>query len=190
MMQRRLLSTLRSTTFAASKFNRAAVSFQFPSRSMCSHVVTKEEAKKLPREFEEMSNDTITILARMGDQEAREERLIREIMRCDDVDWQSAQPRFQEMRDANRTGMWLATFPYKVGLVASVSGAVLSIPMVFDYNTILWFNEHYVTTGTYNIDDTIFIEISSITSTQRPLIIFQTISLIRHSRAARPRDLA
>jgi hypothetical protein len=45
--------------------------------------------------------------------------------------------------------MWLATFPYKLGLVTSVTGAVLSIPMVFDYNTILWFNEHYVTTGKY-----------------------------------------
>lgn len=146
-MQRRLLSTLRSTTFTASKFNRAAVSIRLPSRDMCSHIVTKEEARELPREFEEMSNDTITILARMGDQEAREERLIREIMRVDDVDWEAAQPRFQEMMEANRRGMWLATFPYKVGLVTSVASAVLSIPMVFDYNTILWFNEHYVTTG-------------------------------------------
>lgn len=147
MMQRRLLSTFRSTA-VTNKFNRTAavaMSKRIPSRTMAS-VVTQEEAKKLPREFEEMSNDTITILARMGDQEAREERLIREIMNVDDVDWEGAQPRFNEMMAANRRGMWIATFPYKIGLVTSVTGAVLSIPMVFDYNTILWFNENYVTT--------------------------------------------
>ena len=153
MMQRRLFSSLCSTTFAVSKSQfratGAAVSVRVSARDMCSKVVTKEEARNLPREFEEMSNDTITILARMGDQEAREERLIREIMRVDDVDWEGAQARFEEMCTANRKGMWLATFPYKLGLVTSVTGAVLSIPMVFDYNTILWFNEHYVTTGKY-----------------------------------------
>lgn len=150
MMQRRLLSTLRSTAFTTSKFNRTAVVSVVPMRvqsRQLSHVVTKEEAKQQPREFEEMSNETITILARMGDQEAREERLIREIMNIDDVDWNDAQPRFQEMMDANRRGMWVATFPYKLGLVTSVSAAVLSLPMVFDYHTILWFNEAYVTTG-------------------------------------------
>lgn len=115
--------------------------------SVGSTTVSTETAKSMPREFEQMSNDTIVVLARMGDQEAREERLIREIMLCDDVSWEEAQPRFNEMMTANRKGMWLATFPYKVGLVTSVTGAVLSIPMVFDYNTILWFNEHYVTTG-------------------------------------------
>ena len=146
-MQRRLLSTLRSTAFTTTKLNRSvALSVRVPSRQMA-HVVTKEEANAQPREFEEMSSETITILARMGDQEAREERLIREVMRTDDLNWEEAQPRFQEMMEANRRGMWIATFPYKLGLFTSVTGAVLSIPMVFDYNTILWFNEAYVTTG-------------------------------------------
>jgi hypothetical protein len=48
-------------------------------------------------------------------------------------------------------GMWLATFPYKVGLVTSVAAAVISVPMVFELNTVLWFNELYVTTGKYNM---------------------------------------
>lgn len=67
-----------------------------------SKVVSLEEAKKLPREFEEMSNDVITIMAVLGDQEAREERLIREIMAIDGVTWADAQPRFWEMMKANR----------------------------------------------------------------------------------------
>lgn len=117
------------------------------SSSSPQKIVTLEEAKKLPREFEEMSNDVITILAVLGDQEAREERLIREIMRVDGVDWINAQPRFHEILASNREGMWLATLPYKVGFVTAVSAAVLSIPMVFDLNTTLWFNEGFVTTG-------------------------------------------
>jgi hypothetical protein len=93
-------------------------------------LIQLEEAKKLPREFEEMSNDVITILAVLGDQEAREERLIREIMRVDSLTWKDAQPRFKEIVSANRQGMWLATLPYKVGFVAAVSAAFISIPMV------------------------------------------------------------
>lgn len=111
------------------------------------NIVTLDDAKKLPREFEEMSNDVITILAVLGDQEAREERLIREIMRVDGVTWQAAQPRFHQMIASNREGMWIATLPYKVGFLTAVSAAFLSIPMVFDLNTTLWFNEHFVTTG-------------------------------------------
>ena len=42
--------------------------------------------------------------------------------------------------------MWLATFPYKVGLLTSVVAAVASVPMVFELNTVMWFNELYVTT--------------------------------------------
>jgi len=116
------------------------------ARCLSSKVVSLEEAKKLPREFEEMSNDVITIMAVLGDQEAREERLIREIMAVDGVTWADAQPRFREMMTANRQGMWLATFPYKVGLVTSVGAAILSVPMVFELNTVMWFNELYVTT--------------------------------------------
>lgn len=147
MLQRRLLSSLRGTSLAAKNFQRVAPSIRLSSRLMSSDGdVAKEKAITMPREFEEMSSDTIIVLARMGDQEAREERLLREIMQVDDVDRQGAQPRFKEMMVANRNGMWLATFPYKVGLVTSVASSILAIPMVFDYNTILWFNEHYVTT--------------------------------------------
>lgn len=52
-----------------------------------------------------------------------------------------------EIVTENRKGLWLATLPYKLGIVASVSVATLSIPMIFHLDTVLWFNELYVTTG-------------------------------------------
>jgi hypothetical protein len=148
-------SVLRSQTkiAAGNGLNLFMAKFQRNMSSGPIKIVDLEEAKKLPREFEEMSNDVITILAVLGDQEAREERLIREIMRVDLVSWKDAQPRFNEMVSANRQGMWLATLPYKIGLITAVSAAACSIPMVFDLNTTLWFNEHFVTTDVPGPED-------------------------------------
>lgn len=50
-------------------------------------VVTIEMAKAMPKMYNEMPNDALLSMAVMGDQEAREERLIREIMAVDNVDW-------------------------------------------------------------------------------------------------------
>ncbi len=49
--------------------------------------VTIDEAKKMPKNHDEMPNDILLSMAIMGDQEAREERLIREIMAVDNVTW-------------------------------------------------------------------------------------------------------
>jgi hypothetical protein len=43
--------------------------------------------------------------------------------------------------------LWLVTLPYKIGIVTAVGAATISIPMIFDLNTVLWFNELYVTSG-------------------------------------------
>jgi hypothetical protein len=52
-----------------------------------------------------------------------------------------------KMVTSNRNGMFLATLPYKIGIVSAVGAGIISIPMIFEYNTVLWFNELYVTTG-------------------------------------------
>lgn len=49
----------------------------------------------------------------------------------------------------------MATLPYKLGIVTAVTVATVSIPMIFEINTVLWFNELYVTSGklpTFNIE--------------------------------------
>jgi 7-cyano-7-deazaguanine synthase in queuosine biosynthesis len=49
--------------------------------------VTIEQAKNMPRNYPEMPNDVLLTMAIMGDQDAREERMIREIMSVDNVSW-------------------------------------------------------------------------------------------------------
>ena len=108
------------------------------------HSGTK--AKELPREYRAFPNDVLLSAAIMGDQDAREERLIRDIMAKDDVSWEDAQPRFDEIIAANRRGLFVSTLPYKIGICSSLVLGFGSIPMIFDLNTALWFNEAYVTT--------------------------------------------
>lgn len=109
--------------------------------------ISLNDARKMPRRYEDMSNDLIITMAVLGDQEAREERLIREIMCVDNSDWHTANKKFEEIAAFNRQGMSIYTIPYKVGLFASVGAAFASIPLVFDLNSVLLFNEHFVTTG-------------------------------------------
>jgi hypothetical protein len=47
----------------------------------------------------------------------------------------------------NRRGLGLATLPYKLGILTAITVATVSIPMIFEINTVLWFNEIYVTSG-------------------------------------------
>ena len=49
-----------------------------------------------------MSNKMILRLALLEDQDAKEERLIREIMTVDKISWEEAQPKFNEMLAENR----------------------------------------------------------------------------------------
>ena len=57
------------------------------------------------------------------------------------IDWEVAKGLVAEIDVTNKAGMTLANLPYQLGTGAAVIGGVLSIPMVFDLNTALWFNE-------------------------------------------------
>jgi hypothetical protein len=59
---------------------------------------------------------------------------------------ENAQPAFKNIVAANRRGRALSTLPYKIGVASAMIAGIASIPLVFDYNLVLWFNEHYVTT--------------------------------------------
>ena len=107
--------------------------------------VTIEQAKSMPKRYSEMPNDILLTMAVMGDQDAREERLIREIMSVDDVAWDQAQTTFQKMVKENRQGLFVSTLPYKTGIFCAMVAGFASIPMIFDINTVMWFNEIYVT---------------------------------------------
>lgn len=97
------------------------------------------------RKYNDMPNEVLLNMAIMGDQDAREERVIREVMAVENVSWNDAQPIFEKIVASNRRGLFLATLPYKIGIASSVIAGVVSIPMIFDLNVVLWFNELYVT---------------------------------------------
>jgi len=105
-----------------------------------------EIAKAQPKGYYDMNNETLLLYCAAGDFAARKERLLREIMSVDDVSWDDAHLTLNKMDQDNNKGMWLFTLPYKVGITTAVGAAAVSIPLVFDLDTALWFNENYVTT--------------------------------------------
>jgi hypothetical protein len=58
----------------------------------------------------------------------------------------AAHLRVQEIEQSNREGMLLATLPYRVGIGLAVAAGIASIPLTYHLNSVLWFNEHFVTT--------------------------------------------
>lgn len=137
----------RSAVRSTLKVNQPAV--QVASRS----IVTLEEAKKMPKTYNSIPNDILLNMAVMGDQEAREERLIREIMSVENCSWEDAQPIFDKMVQSNRRGLFVATLPYKIGIMTALVAGFGSLPMIFDINTVLWFNEIYVTSDVPDAKD-------------------------------------
>jgi len=104
-----------------------------------------EIARQLPRFYSEMSNEVLLVYCAQNDPEAHQERLIREIMAVDNVEWDVAHKKVGEIAATNKMGMSLATVPYKIGLGMAVTAGLASIPLVFHLDTALWFNEHFVT---------------------------------------------
>ena len=107
---------------------------------------TFQDAKEMPREYHEFSNDVLMSLAAANDTKAQRERMIREVMFVDEVDWDVADKKVNEMRAANQQGMLLGTFPYRIGVTTAIVFGFGSIPLCFDLNTVAWFNDNFVTT--------------------------------------------
>jgi hypothetical protein len=107
---------------------------------------TTDIAKMMPVGISEMENETLILIAAMGDYEARTEVLKRHIMAVDDVEYDEACNKFQEIASANQGTVNINVYPYFVGIGFGMIGAIGSLPMVFNLNTALWFNEDYVTT--------------------------------------------
>ena len=99
----------------------------------------------MPREHREMSNDVLLIRSAQGDHDAAREVLVREIMSVDDVTWQEAQPKLEELEKVNKEMITIGTVPFKAGLSVSIVAGFASIPLCFDLNTTKWFNENFVT---------------------------------------------
>jgi len=107
----------------------------FCSQQPKHNPISMEEASKQITHYSEMPNSTILQLSLLGDQDAREERLIREIMTVEKCSWIEAQPIFETMLAENRKYQSLINLPYNIGIFGAVAMGIGSFPMVFDLNT-------------------------------------------------------
>jgi len=123
----------------------SSLSSSFDGRRGMAHV-SIANAKTMPRHYNQMPSDVLLVMAAGGDQDAREERVIREIMAVDNVEWPAARQTFLKIVDANRRGLFFATLPYKVGITVSFTAGVLSFPLIFHLDSVLMFNDLFVTT--------------------------------------------
>ena len=112
--------------------------------------------------YEEMDNQSLITIAHMNNHEACSEVLKRNIMAVDNVGYDDACKKFKEIAAKNREGMLLAAMPYQVGFALAGTAAFCSIPLVFDLNTAMWFNENFVTTDVPEPQDLeTFLEVGS-----------------------------
>ena len=107
---------------------------------------TVSEVQLLPRHVSEYSAELLISAALHGDDDAIRERLVREVMRVDSVEWPDATSRVSEIRDCNQSGLAAVKFPYYIGIGIGFVSAWGCLPLVFDLGTAEAFNTAYVTT--------------------------------------------
>ena len=89
----------------------------------------------------------------MGDQDANEERLIREIMSVENKSWEEAQPIFNEMLAINRKYNFFIKLPYNMGIFSAVTFGFIACPFIFNFECVNWFNTNFVTTDVPPADE-------------------------------------
>jgi hypothetical protein len=110
-------------------------------------------AKAMPKSFSAMRHEQIIQLCVEGSGSAREEALLRNIMSVDTIDHDEATKVLEEIREKNREGMNLSYLPYHIGIGTSIAAGAASFPLVFDLDTVIKFNERFVTTDVPDIAD-------------------------------------
>jgi hypothetical protein len=94
----------------------------------------------------ELDNVSLVTLGEMGNSQAREEILKRHVMFTDKVSYETASEKVEEIAAKNRSGMFLLSLPYQIGIAASLTAGLASIPLCFHLPAAEWFNTHFVTT--------------------------------------------
>jgi hypothetical protein len=106
---------------------------------------TLEYAKAMPRNFSAMSHEQILQLCAEGKYEARREALIRNVMAIDEIEYDAACEKVLEIAQENRNMMHWEYSPYHMVIFAALLSGGISFPLIFDKQTVLWFNRHFVT---------------------------------------------
>jgi len=106
---------------------------------------TIEYAKGMPRKFSAMRHEQILQLCVEGSYEARREALIRNVMAVDTIAYDDAQAKVEIMAKDNRSHMKAEYFPYHMGMGGALLTGVISFPLIFHKESVMWFNDRFVT---------------------------------------------
>jgi len=151
LMASRMVSARFSNVFVSKDISSLSVNrFQrhssTSSKEGIEDIPTLASVKNLPTTYSELSNESLFIMAKLGESlDARRELLTRHIMEIDEVEYGEALKKCAEIEGKAREGLLTAVVPHKLGLAAALVSGVVCIPMVFDLDTALKFNELYVT---------------------------------------------
>mmetsp|Transcript_25578 Transcript_25578/g.30949 ORF Transcript_25578/g.30949 Transcript_25578/m.30949 type:complete len:188 (-) Transcript_25578:36-599(-) len=80
-----------------------------------------------------------------GSAGACREALIRNIMGVDEIEYDDAVKVLEEIAVVCREGMFIHHLPYHIGAAVAVGAGIISFPLIFDLQTVQWFNTNYVT---------------------------------------------
>lgn len=98
------------------------------------------------RPFRDYNTRELYLLCRTTDlTEAHEERLLREVMRKDGLSEDESKLKVRIIREEVSAMLNTSLIPYGFLMTTIFGFGVLSIPMVFNKNLALWFNDKYVT---------------------------------------------
>jgi len=106
---------------------------------------TIQYAKAMPLSVSAMRHEQILQLAEEGSIGARREALIRHIMGVDNIEYEKALDVMKEISEENQKGTNLYYSPYHIGLYTALIGGTASFPLVFQIDTVKWFNTAFVT---------------------------------------------
>mmetsp|Transcript_17220 Transcript_17220/g.22392 ORF Transcript_17220/g.22392 Transcript_17220/m.22392 type:complete len:269 (-) Transcript_17220:328-1134(-) len=95
---------------------------------------TIDSVKEMPRELFEFSNEALALAARSPDaHDAHQERLVREIMAVDNIDYGKACIKMKEIFRVNAESSKYLLLPMYAGLWSCGIAAVTCVPLVFDH---------------------------------------------------------
>jgi len=100
----------------------------------------------MPRGLSEISNESLIILAEQGMGEACYERLIRDVMAVDNLEYMEAKAKAHDIKVFNRKHNMRYGAMNWLGMGFSSVCLVGCVPMVFSKSCALWFNQRFVTT--------------------------------------------
>jgi len=104
---------------------------------------TDNTAESMAYHISELSNELVMVLAEQGNHGACLERLTREIMKKDKINWKAAKRVAMDIDMANFRLMEKSANAYMFPIGAAMLSGVLAVPFVYERHIVEWFNTHY-----------------------------------------------